>query len=56
MKITGTRDPYKVDQIDKHLEADYFWVLLVSGYIKLDGDALRLLKAFYEGKEIEVKE
>ena len=58
--MKGNKDPYKVEQIDKLLNADYFWALLkgegkVCKNINLDGEALELLKAYYEGKEIEIK-
>lgn len=58
--MKGNKDPYKVEQINKLLNADYFWALLkgeekVCKNINLDGEALELLKAYYEGKEIEIK-
>ena len=57
--MRGNRDPYKVEQIDKILAADYFWVILVgeaSGAknINLDVEVLELIKAYYEGKEITI--
>lgn len=58
----GQRDPYKVEQIDKILNASDFFAYLngdrTSGAktINLDGKALEILKAFYEGKKIIVEE
>ena len=62
-QITGLRDPYKVEQIDKILNASDFYAYL-SGDRKtskaltfnLSRQALEILKAFYEGKKITVKE
>lgn len=62
-EITGQRDPYKVTQIDKMLNASDFYAYLsgdrkTSGAntINLDGDVLRIVRAFYEGKKIVVEE
>ena len=61
-EITGQRDPYKVTQIDKMLNASDFYAYLsgdkTSGAktINLDGFALKVLKALYEGKTIAIKE
>ncbi len=62
-EITGQRDPYKVTQIDKMLNASDFYAYLsgdrkTSGAntINLDGDILKIVKAFYEGKKIVVEE
>ena len=62
-QVTGFRDPYKVEQIDKMLNASDFYAYLsgdrkTSGAntINLDGQALEILKAFYEGKKITVEE
>lgn len=59
----GRRDPYKVTQIDKMLNASDFYAYLsgdrkTSGAntINLDGDVLEIVKAFYEGKKIVVEE
>lgn len=60
--VTGTRDLYKVDQINAILEAPDFYAYLsgdkTSGAktINLDGFALKVLKALYEGKTITIKE
>ena len=62
-QITGSRDPSKVEQIDKILNASGFYAYL-SGDRKtskaltfnLSRQALEILKAFYEGKKITVKE
>ena len=60
--VKGVRDPYKVDQINAILEAPDFYVYLsgdkTSGAktINLDGFALKVLKALYEGKTIAIKE
>lgn len=62
-EITGQRDPYKVTQIDKILNASDFYAYLsgdrkTSGAntINLDGVVLEIVKAFYEGKKIVVEE
>lgn len=61
-EITGQRDPYKVTQIDKMLNASVYAYLSgdrkTSGAntINLDGDVLEIVKAFYEGKKIVVEE
>jgi len=62
-ETTGYRDPYKVTQIDKMLNASDFYAYLsgdrkTSGAntINLDEDVLKIVKAFYEGKKIVVKE
>ncbi len=62
-EITGQRDPYKVAQIDKILNASDFYAYLTgdrktsgANTINLDGDVLEIVKAFYEGKKIVVEE
>ena len=58
----GRRDPYKVAQIDKIMNASEFYAYLsgdkTSGAktINLDGDVLEIVKAFYEGKKITIEE
>lgn len=59
--IKGVRDPYKVQQMTKMLNADYFWALLtsekdVAKNINLTEEAIEILIAFYEGKQIMIKE
>ncbi len=55
------KDPYKVNQIDKHLEAsssDEYYNPQLTGAgakpINLDDNALKILKAYYSGREIYV--
>lgn len=62
-EITGQRDPYKVTQIDKILNASDLYAYLngdrkTSGAntINLDRKPLEIIKAFYEGKKIVVEE
>ena len=62
-QITGLRDPYKVEQIDKILNASDFYAYLSgdrktskANTINLSRQALEILKAFYEGKKIAVEE
>ena len=58
----GRRDPYKVEQIGKIMNASEFYAYLsgdkTSGAktINLDGDVLEIVKAFYEGKKVVVEE
>ena len=59
----GKRDPYKVKMIDIMLENmandEYFNAQLCSSETKninLDDNALRVLRAYYEGKELNIKE
>ena len=58
----GRRDPYKVEQIGKIMNASEFYAYLsgdkTSGAktINLDGDVLEIVKAFYEGKKIFIEE
>lgn len=60
--VEGTRDPYKVDQIDAILNSPDIYAYLSSDKtsgaktINLDKDVLEIVKAFYEGKKIIVKE
>ena len=61
-QVTGSRDSYKVEQIDKILNASAFYAYLsgdkTSGALtfNLSRQALEILKAFYEGKKIAVEE
>ena len=59
----GYHDPYKVVQIEKMLNASDFYAYLSGDHktsgahtINLDGQALEILKAFYEGKKITIEE